>query len=185
MNYIVFDLELNSKPFKSKIPNEIVEIGAVKINENLEIIDRFQSFIKPKYFPKLFRTIKKKTKISQVDINNAQSFDTVLNFFKNWIGKEYILFSWGYDDYYHFKTNCTLHELDINWLYKFVNIQKQFAHIYKFEKGQYPSLKNALNKLDIPLEEDDFHRADIDAEYTAKIFIKVFNKLTFSNVLKN
>jgi len=38
MNYIVYDLELNSKPFKSSIPNEIIEIGAIKLNENLQEI---------------------------------------------------------------------------------------------------------------------------------------------------
>lgn len=55
MNYIVYDLELNSKPFKSSIPNEIIEIGAIKLNENLQEIGMFSSFIKPKYFKNFFR----------------------------------------------------------------------------------------------------------------------------------
>jgi DNA polymerase III epsilon subunit-like protein len=54
MNYIVFDLELNSKPFKSRHPNEIIEIGAVKLNRNLEITGTFQSFVKPKVYKKAF-----------------------------------------------------------------------------------------------------------------------------------
>lgn len=179
MNYIVFDLELNSKPFKSSIPNEIIEIGAVKLNNKLEVIERFQSFVKPKHFPKLFRTIKAKTKISQVDIDNAKNFNVVLKSFKKWIGKEYILFSWGYDDFYHLKTNCDLYQLNIDWILRFIDIQKQFSRIHNFEKGRYSSLKDALNLLNIPLSEDELHRADIDAEYTAKIFIDIFNKINF------
>ena len=54
MNYIVYDLELNSKPFKSHIPNEIIEIGAVKLNDNLQKLDSFSSFVKPRRFNKLF-----------------------------------------------------------------------------------------------------------------------------------
>jgi len=63
MNYIVYDLELNSKPFKSSIPNEIIEIGAIKLNENLQEIGMFSSFIKPKYFKKLFSVVKQKPKL--------------------------------------------------------------------------------------------------------------------------
>lgn len=63
MNYIVYDLELNSKPFKSSIPNEIIEIGAIKLNENLQEIGMFSSFIKPKYFKNFFPWLSKKPKL--------------------------------------------------------------------------------------------------------------------------
>lgn len=53
MNYIVFDLEWNQNPDgrkhpDSRLPFEIIEIGAVKLNEKREIIDTFQCLIKPK-----------------------------------------------------------------------------------------------------------------------------------------
>ncbi len=182
MNYIVFDLELNSKPFKSVIPNEIIEIGAVKLNDKLEILDRFQAFVKPNHFKKLFRTIKKKTKIAQADIDHAQNFDKVLKNFRKWIGKEYVLCSWGYDDFYHLKTNCQLYKLDIQWLESFMDIQKEFSRIYKLERGRYSSLKDAVNKLEIHLLEEELHRADVDAEYTSKIFIQIFNELNFTTI---
>ena len=179
LNYVVFDLELNSKPFKNSIPNEIIEIGAVKLDNNLQIIDRYQSFIKPKHFSKLFRTIKQKTKIQQTDIDSANSFSQVFNEFKNWVSSDVILFSWGYDDYYHLKSNCLLHGLELPYENNFIDLQKQFSIINKFEKGKYSSLKDALLLLDIPLLEEGLHRADMDAEYTAKIFINVFDKIQF------
>ena len=44
MNYIVFDLEWNQSPggkrwSNSRLPFEIIEIGAVKLNEKKEIVD--------------------------------------------------------------------------------------------------------------------------------------------------
>ena len=55
MNYIVFDLEWNQNPVgrkhpDSRLPFEIIEIGAVKLNEKREIIDTFQCLIKPKVY---------------------------------------------------------------------------------------------------------------------------------------
>ena len=55
MNYIVFDLEWNQNPDgrkhpDSRLPFEIIEIGAVKLNEKREIIDTFQCLIKPKVY---------------------------------------------------------------------------------------------------------------------------------------
>lgn len=182
MNYIIFDLELNSKPFKHKIPNEIIEIGAVKLNDDLEIIDRFQAFIKPKYFFKLFSLIKKKTNIKQIDIDNAESFKSTMKNFKEWLHEDYLLCSWGYDDYYHLKSNCKLHNIKASWIKEFLDIQKQFSIINKLEKGKTASLSNALALCDIAIDNESMHRADTDAEYTCKIFIQIFTKLDFSNL---
>ena len=49
MNYIVIDLEFNGRRHYNVYPMEIIEIGAVKLNEQLEIIDTFQSYIRPKF----------------------------------------------------------------------------------------------------------------------------------------
>ena len=52
MNYIVFDLEWNQSPggkkySNSRLPFEIIEIGAVKMNEQREVMDVFQRLVKP------------------------------------------------------------------------------------------------------------------------------------------
>ena len=50
MNYIIFDLEWNNAYSYAKkgFMNEIIEIGAVKLNERLEIVDTFKQLILPK-----------------------------------------------------------------------------------------------------------------------------------------
>ena len=50
MNYIVFDLEWNQNPSGKKtrndrLPFEIIEIGAVKVNSKKEITDHFHRLI--------------------------------------------------------------------------------------------------------------------------------------------
>ena len=53
MNYIVFDLEWNQCPYgkgqeNERIPFEIIEIGAVKLNSERQIIDQYQVLIQPR-----------------------------------------------------------------------------------------------------------------------------------------
>lgn len=178
MNYIVFDLELNSKIFKSKLPNEIIEIGAVKLNRCLEEVSTFQSFIKPKIHRKLFPIIKRKTGILQADVNTAAGFKEVAGLFRQWIGKDYILCTWGHDDMHHIRSNCKLNRMNTDWLRNCLDIQKHFSKMYQSPPGQRFSLKSALSMLEIELE-DELHRAEIDAKYTAKVFIEIFDRLEF------
>ena len=54
MNYIVFDLEWNQSPggkkySNSRLPFEIIEIGAVKLNEKFDVI-----YIDPPYFSGIY-----------------------------------------------------------------------------------------------------------------------------------
>ncbi|HHV29903.1 3'-5' exonuclease [Acetivibrio mesophilus] len=176
MNYIVYDLELNSKPFKSSIPNEIIEVGAIKLNDNLQEIGVFSSFIKPKYFKKLFPVVKQKTKITQEDINNADNFRNIIKQFIGWIGDDYILISWGHDDVHNLMLNCKYNRIRTDWLKRNIDIQKQFSSIHELPPGQRYSLENALTLIGVEIGEN-LHRALNDAEYTAKIFTSIFDRL--------
>ena len=69
MDYIVFDLEWNQCPDGKErevpaLPFEIIEIGAVKLNSERKMVDKFHCLVRPVVYPKLhFRTreIVKKT----------------------------------------------------------------------------------------------------------------------------
>ena len=75
MNYIVLDLEWN-QPFKTKqmirkpvtLYGEIIQIGAVKLDENYHIVDTFKIMIKPVYYTRMCKKISKLTKITNQDL---------------------------------------------------------------------------------------------------------------------
>jgi hypothetical protein len=48
MNYIILDLEWDSTYFKAqkKFINQILQIGAVKLDQNFDIVDTFEATIK-------------------------------------------------------------------------------------------------------------------------------------------
>ena len=72
MNFIIFDLEWNNA-YNYKLKrgmNEIIEIGAVKLDENLDVVDTFKQLIKPQLSRKLGSRFKNLTHITIDEIND-------------------------------------------------------------------------------------------------------------------
>ena len=59
-NLIVFDLEWNQSSFHTnhRMPHEIIEIGACRVNRNGEALDSFSALIRPRVYKKLDKHIK-------------------------------------------------------------------------------------------------------------------------------
>jgi inhibitor of KinA sporulation pathway (predicted exonuclease) len=177
MQYIVFDLEMNNK-WGSSI-HEIIEIGAVKIDGNLEIVGGYQSFIKPKIHIFISKMIRRKTKIRQEWVNKAPDLPYVLDGFKDWIGaEEYLLCGWGRDDLIAMERNFKMNEMnadEYDMLKNYRDIQKSFGNIFQL-KNQI-SLKNALEMINVTPRYDIWHRAIFDAINTAQVFIEIYDKI--------
>ena len=97
MNYVILDLEWNTAYSKSEgqFINEIIEFGAVKLNEKLKVIDEFSSFVRPQIEKKLRSRVKTLTNISNHDVENAETFDVVCSKFT-----KQICFSFNYKSNY-------------------------------------------------------------------------------------
>ena len=104
MNYIVFDLEWNQpysndisfmKRTKMPLTGEIIQIGAVKLNDEMDIVDHFTMFIKPQYLPRMHKHVRELTGITSRELDHGVPFKTAMQHFQNWCGNEYMLLSWG------------------------------------------------------------------------------------------
>ncbi|WP_188768246.1 3'-5' exonuclease [Emticicia aquatilis] len=179
MNYIIVDLEATCLENRDNSPNEIIEIGAVCINEKQDIIGEFNRFVRPSIHPILSDFCINLTSISQEQVNNSNTFPLVLAEFKEWINSfldDYLLCSWGFYDQVQLKNDCQLHGLDIDWLYNHISLKHQYAII---KKTRSMGMKNALKNEKLILE-GTHHRGIDDAKNIAKIFCKLFNKWNFS-----
>jgi 3'-5' exoribonuclease 1 len=178
MKYIIVDLEATCWEKRDKSPNEIIEIGAVCINESKEIIGQFNQFVKPVVHSILSDFCIDLTSITQNQVDEVAIFPAVLNDFQSWIlnfSDEYILCSWGFYDQVQFKNDCERHGLDISWLQNHISLKHQYAVIrHTCSMG----MKNALKNEKITLE-GIHHRGIDDAKNIAKIFVKLFDKWDF------
>jgi 3'-5' exoribonuclease 1 len=175
MKYIILDLEATCWQDKNQQhTSEIIEIGAVCVNQNKEIISQFSEFVKPILNPQLSNFCKDLTSIAQSQIDTAKTYDFVIQKFKEWINinEEYVLCSWGFYDKSQFKADCSLHKLDIKWLTNHISLKHQYAEIKNLNKpiGMGGALK--LEKLSL---DGTHHRGIDDAKNIAKIFLKYFD----------
>ena len=180
MNYIVMDLEFNQPfPFKSgkktelepECPFEIIEIGAVKLNENFEKIGDFRVMIKPNIYPRIHPYVEKITKIHWNDVKDAASFPIAYQQFIDFIGTEKsVLSTWGVDDIKSLFKNILFYDQDIQGISDhYINIQPIAGKYLNHENGKSIGLKTAVEALNLKIE-SPFHDALYDAQYTAEIF---------------
>ncbi len=177
MNYIIFDLEASC--WLGRPPhgvNEIIEIGAVKVNNYGEVTSSFSKFVKPTINPILSDFCKKLTSISQKDVDKAKKFPDTIQEFQDWIGADednYVLISWGKYDRTQLAEDCILHKLETDWLDHHYNLKPAYKSLKSLKDE--PGLKKAVK-----MEGFEFtgihHRAISDAENLAKIFIKYFKE---------
>lgn len=179
MNYIVFDLEFNTFfKFKegdlgnSELKNEIIQIGAVKLNEALETISSFDVIIKPVIYRRMNPFVKRKTNINTSRVVRGTPFVKATESFHSWTGDDSVLCSWGHDDILALRDSCLFFGFDALSFDKFINIQQIYMKYRRLTKQ--PSLESAVKGLGIEVS-TPFHDALSDAFYTVDIFRKVYN----------
>ena len=174
MDYIVMDLEWNQNPYgkdhiHSDITFEIIEIGAVKVNEDREIEDRYQQIIKPRIFKKLHYKIKEITQFTPEELNKGKDFRRAIVEFLEWCGDDYIFCTWGSMDLLELQKNMKHYGMEriLDFPLFYIDLQKMFS--LRYDDGHIKrTLSHAVEFLNIE-ETVPFHRALSDAYYTARV----------------
>jgi inhibitor of KinA sporulation pathway (predicted exonuclease) len=174
--YIIFDLEATCDD-KVKIENEIIEIGALKIDKDLNIVEEFQRFVKPIKNPILTEFCKDLTKIKQSDVDNANTFDIVCNEFMKFIGDDYLLCSWGFYDKSQLTKDCILHGIQSAWVNEHISLKHQHGAMFNLGKGVGVTQALRMGGMEF---EGTLHRGIDDAKNITKIFKTYYKKWDFN-----
>lgn len=189
MVYVILDLEWNNtygRKTKSFI-NEIIEIGAVMLDENLQEISRFSSLIRSQIGKKLRGSVKQLTHITNEDLNNGIPFTKALSQFRRWIGtRDNVVITWGDGDIRVLIENCRyLNGIEIvPFLSNYADIQAYFHSIFNSPPSRQVGLSAASQLLGIDEEAYSHHRALDDSLLTADVFRKIFNPETFPTFIR-
>ena len=174
MDYVILDLEWNQAMDKSKedarIPFEVIEIGAVRMNEEGVITDRFDRLVKPAVYRQLHYRVREMTRLSPGVLNSeGRDFAEVFRDFAEWCGEDVEYCTWGSMDLTQLQLNIRYHGIANPYPYPFLyyDVQKLYGLFVEDSKAQM-SLEHAAQRMGIA-EEKSFHRAINDAEYTARI----------------
>ncbi len=178
MTFVVFDMEWNQpipympSPIDPKIlPGEIIEIGAVKVQMNSEkeysLSRPFSVVIRPVYYRIMNKQVSKVINKSTNDLKCGVSFEEAYKQFMDWCGEDYVLCAWGDSDISILRSNLKIHGFSSELNGRFLDIQPLFGRVAE-NTSQQRSVAYAVDFYKIP-KTDDFHSADRDAWYEARI----------------
>ncbi|MCR5485210.1 MAG: exonuclease domain-containing protein [Clostridiales bacterium] len=189
MFYVIMDLEWNNtygRKTKSFI-NEIIEIGAVMLDGDLNEVSRFSCFIKSQIGKKLRGSVKELTHITNEDIRAGTPFTKAFADFRRWIGqRENVIVTWGDGDIRVLIENYRyLNGIEtIPFLSNYSDVQRYFQHVMKTSPAHQVGLGDAAEMLGINVENYSQHRAIDDSLLTVDLFKKIFDPAVFPEFIK-
>lgn len=183
IRYIVFDLEWNQSSGGRDgevpgMPFEIIEIGAVKLDQNLREIGEFTRFVRPAVYQKLHFKVLEIMQVGMEELKTrGEPFPEVCREFLEWClekkeGEEIqpVFCTWGSMDLTELQRNMAYHGVENPFpsplLY--YDIQKLYNLLYENNSKNKLPLERAVEETGLQAT-DPFHRALDDARYTAEV----------------
>ncbi len=191
MEYIILDNEWNTsyRKINGKNINELIEIGAVKLDENLNEISRFNVLIRSTLTKKLSSRFQRLTNITSEEmLTNGLKFEQAIKLYSDWAGTDAVTLTWSNSDLYvlleNFKFRRGIEAIPIIGLY--ADLQKFVQNEMILQGSDITSqisVANAALSLGISIDGIGLHRALDDSLLCAEILRKVFNKERLKNYI--
>ena len=192
MNYIILDLEWDSAYCKKhgRFVNQILQIGAVKLDENFKEIGKFVKTVRSSFAKKVSKRFATLTGITTEDMLNGIPFSLAVDLYNEWAGNDFMTLTWSNSDLYTIMENTRLFlEEGANFkLGKYVDLQKYFQSEMKvrgIELVNQVSLSDAAEMLKISTEDFDLHTAIDDSKITAEILKRIYNAERIAPFIKD
>lgn len=178
--FVCVDLEMSKlNPSERRlVPSlryEIIQIGAVLLDENYNVISEFSSYVKP-HFSFVNSEIKNLTGISNATLKNAPDFAYVIDKYNDWIGEnEVTSFCWSKTDYIQLWNEINAKVRQRKDLFESIKNFVDLQEIFDKQIGSKIaiSVESALKFLNLDFQ-GQVHQANYDAYNTARILHKIF-----------
>lgn len=180
MNFVILDLEWNGAYSKKakKFVNEIIEFGAVKIDEQFNIIGTFSMLVTPQIGKKLNSRVSELTHITTKELfDSNNTFTHVLSKFKKFLSDS-ILLTWGTSDILTLIENCKyyLGDSKLPFMTTYCNLQAYCEYkLNHTDKSRQLGLSTCAEQLSISTKGLELHRACDDAKLSLKCFKKLYD----------
>ncbi|MQN01133.1 MAG: hypothetical protein DUD27_08370 [Lachnospiraceae bacterium] len=167
--------------------HEIIEFGAVMLDEKLMEINQFQSYVKPKYSEEIQRTVEAMTGITAETVKDAADFSSVLDEFIDWCFLEesdFNVYAWSGADKGQFTHEIALKEITMTdklsyILSHWIDYQKIFTKA--IGRKLAVSLDKAVDACGLNFE-GQMHDALWDARNTSRLYRLTSDKEAFKEM---
>lgn len=189
MNYVVLDLEWDGAyyPKIGRFINQILQIGAVKLDENFNIIDTFDKTVKSAFSKRVSKRFSELTGISKDDMLSGVPLEDAFEAYNEWVGDDAVTMTWSNSDIYTVLENQkNLLSGTTLKIEKYLDLQKYIQgemRLMGIENSSQISLLNAANALNVSVDETALHNAKADSLACAALLKKYYNKERFSSMV--
>lgn len=190
MMHIFVDYEMNeiNKSYREQraiCKREIIEIGAVKLDDTGKEVDSFTQYVKPQ-FGKITEYYQKLTGISNEMVADKPNFHEAMVRFYEWAGtEEYTIYSWSDSDIFQISKEAALkNEKDERLTYMlehWIDYQEKFGKILGVERKV--SLMDAVHAIGKQFDGKQ-HDALWDARNTSEIYRLSLDERKFKVVMQ-
>lgn len=190
MSYVILDLEWNASYSRSlhKFVNEIIEFGAVKTDDEFNIIDTFSVLVSPKIGKKLSPKVKQLTKISFDELKSGGvPFMNAVRSFTDF-AQDSVIVTWSTSDIHALIENYSYFAGDFHlpFLSKYCNLQEFCEECLNIKDGSSQlGLSVCADMLNIDFSEEEQHRAFADAELSLKCLKELSQKKPIAEFVYN
>lgn len=174
---IILDLEWNQRYGPQhggafSLPQEIVEIGAIKLDASFRIVDHLHCTVKPVVLPVAHRHVQRVTGITEAEWNNGIPFTEACALLRTFCTDRFTLCTWGPDDYPVLQKNIAYWMTPSDWVQRPLDAQRIYALLLGAGITQQVALHTAMDTLEVTQDLPP-HRALHDAYHTARVWQKM------------
>lgn len=191
MGYIILDLEWDSAYSVKyrRFVNQILQIGAVRLNESFEVTDTFLETVKSSISKKVTGRFAGLTGITTEKMLAGVPFETAVDDYNNWAAGNAVTMTWSDSDLYSIKEN---EEYILNGktfkIGKYLDLQRFVQgelRLLGYEDKNQISLSAAAEKLKVAYEGLELHTARDDSLLCAALLKKCYNKERFEPLIRD
>ena len=173
---VVIDIEKEYQWKDYPYEHEIIQIGAVMMDEGYEITDEFSTYVRPRY-GRIDHFIQELTGIGDKEIMEAPSLEEALDHMVSWLsGYEVTFYSWSRTDYVQITREIQAKGMDEEKLAVLLDkehwVDYQQTAGKRFGKPWRMSLEDALMFAEVEPEGKQ-HDGLVDAKNTARLIAKM------------
>lgn len=194
MKYVFVDFEMNAirskfKEARAICRSEIIEIGAVMLNDSYEEIADFRQYVKPEY-NEISKKYEDLTGVTNEKVKDAPHFLISMERFRDWCiqtsqGDAFCIYAWSDTDLRQIQKEMQLKKIDPELFSiltrEWIDFQKQFCDILGLQHRI--SLEVAVGSISKKFE-GTMHDALWDARNTATIFALSKNEKEFERTMR-
>lgn len=192
MEYIVTDLEWDNVYFRpeKRFINQILQIGAVKLNDNFEIIDSLDIIVRSEISNKVTGRFAKLTGITSEIMREGIPFEEAVEKYNSFVENADVTMTWSDSDLYTILENEDFRLKDglkfkLNYYLDLQKFVQQELYKRGYESKNQIALEAAADFLGLNTEGFEFHTAIDDCKVSAELFKISYDKARFDSLVKD